>query len=100
LSHILEIFGLAEIPKFRERMVTFAYKLEEADAGWVKLTYALSAQNPNDEKDGLVGREYALSRFAFGQTFTLYTLVDAYRQEFESLVRYGAVESYRQKYNL
>lgn len=101
LSALLEeLFAVAGASELVYRTVTFAYKTEAADAGWTKLVYSLSAQNPNDEEDGLVGREYAISRFANGQTITVYVPDSFIWGYFDVAIKKGVVEVYRNEYSL
>lgn len=95
-----ELFDVLRISEVVDRTVTFACKKEPVDAGWVKFVFSLSAQNPHDEEDGLVGREYAISRFANGQTTTVYIPDSFIRGYFDVAIKAGVVETYLRKYDL
>jgi hypothetical protein len=63
------LFGIDTFDKKIVRDVTFMMKRDHVDPdGNVKIMYSLSAQNPMDDKDSLVGREYAVARFEANMT--------------------------------
>lgn len=64
IEEFVNSFGMT---KQVERAVTFCFKAEEIGYGHIGIKVAMSFQNPADEPDSLVAREYALSRFLDGK---------------------------------
>lgn len=58
-----ELINSIGLTKKVERAVTFCYKVEDIGYGTYGIKFSLALQNPADEPDALVAREYALARF-------------------------------------
>lgn len=69
LTGLLEDFVNTVIKpmKLHEQAVTFCFKSEDLGYGMIGAKVAMSFQNPEDEPDSLVAREYALARFLSGK---------------------------------
>jgi hypothetical protein len=98
-----EFLNGVKIPEEIVRKVTLAVRTEDAEGDYKKISYALAVQNPDDEEDSLIGREYALSRFANGQVVVKYLPPSLVKQfplpkALEALVDAGCVNEYFEKF--
>jgi hypothetical protein len=100
LEDVISLLGIEEPV---ERIVTFAFKADDLGDGFSRLTYSLSAQNPKDVQDGLIGKEYAISRFVEGKTRVTYISTEILsglgaNRVFRDGIRAGVVEKYTEQY--
>lgn len=68
---LIEAMRAAGVMQPVQRPVQFVYKLRKNSNGLTYIDYALSAKNPYDDEDRLVGLEYAVARFAAGKIDTV-----------------------------
>ena len=70
LSGLIEdLFDLVPLKKPYEQTVTYCFKHEAIGYGLIGVKVAMAFQNPDDEPDSLVAREYALARFVNGKVY-------------------------------
>jgi hypothetical protein len=99
-----ELLNSIGIPELIEREVTFAVKVSDVEDGHKKVVYSLAAQNPNDERDGLIGRETAIARFYGGLTKTMYLAPGLSNMPMSDVCRHllevGVVAAYLNQFKL
>lgn len=70
-SLINEFAELTGYKEYKSRNLTFCFKQTKLGHAW-KIDYSMAIQNPGDNLDGLIGKEYAVARMVSGMVLTSY----------------------------
>lgn len=98
LSNVMPIYMPHDQP------VTFCFKAEKIGYGIIGVKVAMSFQNPDDEPDSLVAKEYAMARFLNGKVFeATFTEFDVDKIGLHPAIRHsfidtGIVDAYFKKF--